>query len=1059
MLRRTSIILLEIFAALIAGVAILLGIAFWRLSGEEPLRMSFLTPYLEQALTPEDNRFSITIEDTVITWAGWERTLDLRARGVRAIAEDGQEMANVPEVALRLSVRALMRGVVAPTAIEAFGPHVHLRRDRNGRFAVAGVESPAGGAPISGGGIFAEIVEELQDEPEPNSATGYLEVFSLGSGRITLEDAKLGITWEAPEASVTIRRRPGGLVGEMSLSVTQLGRPARFAARLDYDRASDSIGIGGSFAGLDVRALGSIEPSLEALSGVDLQLHGNFTTRVGLDGRIAPTRFDMTGGPGQINMADQFDEPVPVQRISLSGRIDAGGDRLWIDSAVADLGGPQVAGRLSLSGLISGRTPKTGVLAVAGSLSTGNIDVAALGRYWPKEAGRDARSWVIENITAGVVHSARMEFELRVLGDAEAVAVDRLEGDFDASETVVHYLKPLPPIENAAGHASFTDKEFVVDFTQGGIGRIAVQGGKLRISGLDRMDQLIEVNGTAAGPLPDVLTLLDNPRLGYASKLGIDPAATAGSARADISFAFPAKKDVDFDHVKMTVKGEATDVALAGALFDQDVSAKTLTVDLNNAGMDVSGDAHLAGIPVALQWRENFDSDKAEFRSRFVLVGTAGADQRQALGLDMRPYVDGPISGEVVFTQFDAERARVDADLDLTATVVDIPEIVWRKEAGEAGNARLTLDLLNDTPVAIPNATVTAGTLAAEGSLQFTPEGDGIRSVRLGRLDFGRSRLRDVAATFTPTRPEITIGGGEIDAEPLLEREEEVSPTSDEADASDPLLLSAQHLDRVILGEGREIINVSALLDHDGEHWQRILVDGALKGGSAFALRYEPEANTGKLAFSMVAENAGEALRTIGVIDNVIGGRLTVTGEAVADEPRRPLRGRAEISEFRLVRAPVLARVLTLATLTGFVDVLTGEGLLFNRFTSDFTKTDGRLDVELARAHGPSIGLTATGTVDFDARTVDVEGTIAPAYLVNSLLGNIPLVGDLLQGGKGEGVFAATYQVRGALDEPQVTVNPLAALAPGFLRGLFDIFDGGGEPTQPRAIPEPGKNK
>jgi hypothetical protein len=67
------------------------------------------------------------------------------------------------------------------------------------------------------------------------------------------------------------------------------------------------------------------------------------------------------------------------------------------------------------------------------------------------------------------------------------------------------------------------------------------------------------------------------------------------------------------------------------------------------------------------------------------------------------------------------------------------------------------------------------------------------------------------------------------------------------------------------------------------------------------------------------------------------------------------------------------------------------------------------------------------------------------------------LIGDLLQGGKGEGVFAATYSAKGSLQQPDITVNPIAALAPGFLRGLFDIFDGSGEATTPRALPEPGK--
>ena len=80
------------------------------------------------------------------------------------------------------------------------------------------------------------------------------------------------------------------------------------------------------------------------------------------------------------------------------------------------------------------------------------------------------------------------------------------------------------------------------------------------------------------------------------------------------------------------------------------------------------------------------------------------------------------------------------------------------------------------------------------------------------------------------------------------------------------------------------------------------------------------------------------------------------------------------------------------------------------------------------------------GRVDLDAERIDMQGTIVPAYFFNSLLGNIPLVGKLFSPERGGGVFAASYTLRGRLEDPDVSVNPLAALTPGFLRGLFGLF-------------------
>ena len=85
----------------------------------------------------------------------------------------------------------------------------------------------------------------------------------------------------------------------------------------------------------------------------------------------------------------------------------------------------------------------------------------------------------------------------------------------------------------------------------------------------------------------------------------------------------------------------------------------------------------------------------------------------------------------------------------------------------------------------------------------------------------------------------------------------------------------------------------------------------------------------------------------------------------------------------------------------------------------------------------------------------DIDGVIVPAYALNSILGNIPILGDILQGGEGEGMFSATYKIAGDLAEPKIDVNPWAALAPGFLRGIFTEDIGDGDITSEAVFREP----
>jgi hypothetical protein len=269
--------------------------------------------------------------------------------------------------------------------------------------------------------------------------------------------------------------------------------------------------------------------------------------------------------------------------------------------------------------------------------------------------------------------------------------------------------------------------------------------------------------------------------------------------------------------------------------------------------------------------------------------------------------------------------------------------------------------------------------------------------------------------------------------------------------------LVSDHFDQVVLGPGRSIDGVRLKAAYDGLHWLSMEADGNLPGGKPLSLRWLPAAGaTHQLSIS--TDDAGAALKLLDIVGNVVGGRLTITGTASDADPKRSIKGHAEISEYRLVKQSALLRLLTIATLTGLADALTGEGFQMYKFIGDFTKTGGHIDIPLARTYGPSLGLTATGYLDYDTDKIDIRGTVVPAYALNSLIGQIPIVGYFLTGGEGSGMFAVVYAAAGKLSQPTIIVNPLSALAPGFLRGVFNMFPA--DDGTPSALPPnfaPGK--
>jgi AsmA-like C-terminal region len=184
------------------------------------------------------------------------------------------------------------------------------------------------------------------------------------------------------------------------------------------------------------------------------------------------------------------------------------------------------------------------------------------------------------------------------------------------------------------------------------------------------------------------------------------------------------------------------------------------------------------------------------------------------------------------------------------------------------------------------------------------------------------------------------------------------------------------------------------------------------------------------------------------ITGEIKGGALLIGGEFDDATPRHTLSGTLEISDFRVSNAPALGKLLQAVTLYGLLDALGGPGLRFSGLTAPFQFDDNALVLRDARAFSPSLGLTAQGRIDRADDRLDLQGTVVPAYVFNSVLGRIPLIGGLFSAEKGGGVFAMNYSLSGPMDNPAVAANPLSVLTPGILRGMFGLFDRGPSVSQ-----------
>lgn len=1073
MIKRTFISLIQLIGGLGAGLAIITLLIAWQLH-KGPVSLSFLTPYVEKALNSGHRNFRLAIEDTTLTWAGWDRAIELRVKNVRAIGENGHAQARIPELSMSLSGRALLHQVLAPKSIELLGPEIRVRRDTDGSLGVEVVsEGKASGGPFATG-----LLSWLISKPEPGSPMSYLETVRISGATMAFDDRLSGKEWQAPVGYLRLQRTPHGLIGEGSILIEADNRVADIALHGAFHAESRHLDVTATFADIAPAAFSTLDAKFKALHAVNMPLSGTLIIGMSLDNGIKSIGFNVTGAEGQLNLPAPFEQTLGVENIALkgiynghsetvtldsgeiafvkdaslqvpapvnhafplngiagAGKLDMKTGRLDIARLAIDLNGPTFETKGSLTGI---GLPEDMLLQASSSLQ--NVTVDKLTTYWPKSLGTDAYNWVTTHLSNGRLIRADTEMALTLHGDG-TYALDHLDGTMSADGVDVTYLTGMPPVKNTAGLMTFDENTFDIAVEHGQSGNIRVAGAAIHISGLQDEDQYIDIDLHAESPIPDALALIDREPFGFAKAMKINPKSTLGKSKVDLSLNFMLAKNLAVDDVDVKAEAVLSDVKMDKVVLGRGIRKGELKLSVDNKKMTVDGNVMMGKVPVALDWTENF-AKSAPFRSQYVLSAKiADLSNVRDLGVDPGPagdFVSGGVDSTVRYTVFDDRNSRVEVNANLARAELRVPVLEWRKAAGDAGWVDVTILLENGLVKSVPSFNVTAGDLKVRGDVTYSPGGLGLDRVNLKQVLFGRTDVMGAVIARPDGGWEIGLQGKELDFSPLWQRLLNERPGQD--DLSLPNLTIAVELDKMWVEKQKFLSGVSGTFVHKQGFWRTVLLDSKINGGPVLNVNMAPD-SLGNRVLSVKADDAGDTLRFFDLFENMHGGKMEIRGRYDDAAPTRPLRGKLRVVDYRVRKAPLLTRVLSIMALSGILDALTGEGLSFAELDIPFTYTDGEVQVEDAKATGVALGFTASGTIYTHADVINLEGTVVPAYAINSFLGKIPLLGNILTGNEdGGGVFAANFSITGPVEDPKTTVNPLSALTPGILRSLFGAF-------------------
>jgi len=835
--------------------------------------------------------------------------------------------------------------------------------------------------------------------------------------------------------------------------ISVLGLQARVATAVDggFSDLDAELSIGPGSLALTERARMELESaSLRLQLGAD----GN---RVAIpEGRIATRRgsFLFDGGV-DLAQADRASLQIQVRGGELPSSdpanvvpLTGGGALVHLDLArlTLDIERFELAaaeGTASTRGQVRFRGPGSGVAFTVGF---GEMPAHVLRAFWPPFVAGKTRAWFDENVKSGIVGPGDLQIALPSdhigrRGRGKVLPPDGLVGDLSFRDGAFRPAKTFPLLRGAAGHIQFAHATADIQIRSGvmsipGEGDLDAAGTRLVIPELGRRnirgDLLLEVSG----PVPALVALSDTPPLAIATKKGLQPGTMTGAAQLSLSANIPLEGG-DLAGVEPSFRLALSDFSSTVPIQGRTIGEADLVLEGSARSYTVKGEGLLDGIQASLDLTLGEETD-----DQTAVTLSLDEAAREKLGLSLGGMLAGPVEA-VVNTGEDGKQHIL---LDLGEARINAAALGWEKGAGVPATAKFTL-AKSQSGTRITDLVLAGKGFGAKGSVALGPGG------KLVSLELSELALRPgdrLAAKVKPAKNgyEVALTGRALDARGLIRslRAPSGGSTSGAAPASAGGAKAASTI-RIALdlaevtGQDNAVLSdLSGSLVVVGTRLERADLKGRTAGNAEFEWTLGRDGDNRVLR--LLAADGGALMRFAGLYSRIEGGNLVLDYSGAAGGAGS---GVLVMRDFRIVGEAALqpavqtARRVVADRDPKFTEPLpNSRDLSFSQVRVPFRQDGWVLTIDDAALRGALLGATASGTVNIPGRAVAISGTFIPAFGLNNIAGSIPVLGAILGGGRNEGLVGITYKLYGPLDGPQLTMNPVSAIAPGIFRKIFE---------------------
>ena len=1055
----------------LAAAAVVYGMS---LLGTQVRAPDWLRDKIVQQVNRADGGYQVSFgEVSIIMSRDWVPRLMLR--DVQVSRRDGEPLITLSDIQGTVALRPLMNGELHPASVYLSGAQVLLRRASDGTVDLTVGES---GSTVDRAPGMVALIEEL-DRFLLRSQFAELDRAEADNLTIRYEDARAGRAWTVDGGRLALNRDGDTLNirGDFALLG---GRDYATTLDLSYrGRLGDTAAeFGFSFEDMPAGDIAGQSPALAWLGALEAPISGALRGSIDADGDFGPLNATLQIGAGVLQPTE-VTRPIAFTGARSYFTYDPDRQRMRIDefSVDSDWGSAQAEGTAYLVGVENGLPQEIlsqvqvtrlifnppGLYPAPVSIDGATLDmrlridpfaltlgemsfadgdarfvlngdaradedgwhVALDGRLdrigpvrlmelWPETLKADTREWVVENVETAQISNVQL-----ALRSVPGHKPDIFLG-FDFRDLKTRFMKGMPPLEAAAGHASLYGNRFAITADEGSV--IAAQGGRVDVTGTSFIVPSVDIRRGPArvilktrSTITAALSLLDEEPLRFLQKSNQPVTLADGEAQVSGQLDFLLKPRLKTEEVAFAATARLTNVRSETLVPDRVISAAVLDVTADNDTLVIRGDGRIGTVPASGRWEaalarggtgESHLTGWIELSERFAEEFRIGLPPGSLTGT-------GRAEVKLDFNR--GRPGRFTLSSDMQGVGVRLQSLGWTLAKSARGDLRVEGAL--GEPPRIDSIRFDGGGLSAEGTVGLRADGlldkASFTTVRIGTWLDAPVDLIGRGANLTPA---VQVRGGRIDLRQTSLGGEGAARERN----GGPVSLT---LDRLQISDGIALTDFRAELDMARG------VDGTFRGkvndGTPIEGRVVPQG--GRSAFRIKSANAGGVMRSAGLLKQARDGDM----DLILTPATAPgsYNGKLTIEGFRLKDAPALAALMNAISVVGLLEQLDREGLRFSQVEARFLLTPQRVTLYESSAVGASLGISMDGYYYMQSGQMDMQGVFSPLYLVNAIGGIFTR--------KGEGLIGFNYTLKGSAEAPRVSVNPLSALTPAMFRDIF----------------------